>query len=95
MSSRWGMRPNRPRGEDRWFDPMPPRGLCERVYCAIKARYGYWPADFLAHVERSYRGRIPPRFHAIVARLTLEKPWERCEHGIDLIAEGFCTRCIG
>lgn len=56
---------------------MPPRGLCESVYCTLRARTGVWPADFLAHVERSYKGRIPPRFLALVAKLERERPWER------------------
>jgi hypothetical protein len=50
--------------------------MAELVYCTLRAREGRWPADFLAHVERSYRGRIPPRFLALVAKLERDRPWE-------------------
>lgn len=58
---------------------MPPRGLAEATYCRLRAMTGTWPADFLAHVERSYRGRIPPRFLALVAKLARELEREREE----------------
>lgn len=55
---------------------MPARGLAERVYCTLRARYGEWSPDFLRIVERAYRGRIPPRFLVLVSRLERSRPWE-------------------
>ena len=74
--SRWGARDAGPRRPERWVDPMPPRGLCERVYTELRARTGAWSPDFLRIVQVAYRGIIPPRFLAIVARLERERPWE-------------------
>ena len=91
---RWGARrPGGFRSQERWFDPMPPRGLCEATYCGIRARFGYWPADFLAHVQRSYRGQIPPRFLALAAKLERDRPWERCAHGVALLVDS-CLKCL-
>lgn len=73
--SRWGVRQPRERRPERWIDPIPPRGYTERVYCTLRARMGKWPADFLGIVERAYRGKIPPRFLALVAKLERERPW--------------------
>lgn len=51
---------------------MPPRGLCESVYTALRARDGYWSPDFLHVVATAYRGIIPPRFVAIADRIARE-----------------------
>lgn len=75
--SRWGATRPRARTEDRWIDPMPPHGMAERLYAGIKARFGYWPADFLHVVKVAYRNRIPDRFTELARRLELERPWER------------------
>lgn len=45
-------------------DPNPaPGGLVESVYCALHARTGEWPADFLELARRLWKGQIPRRFH--------------------------------
>lgn len=59
------------------FDPVPRGGLTEHVYCGLKARYGFWPKEFLALCEKYYDGRIPPRFEQVAERMARDRDWEK------------------
>lgn len=55
---------------------MPPRGMAERLYASMRARFGFWSSDFLHVVKVAYHGRIPPRFEELARRLERDRPWE-------------------
>jgi hypothetical protein len=80
---------------EKWYPPVPERGLVASVAAGIRARYGYWPADFRALVERCCGGKIPPHVERQRAYLERERPWERCSHGVDLTQDHpFCKECL-
>lgn len=72
--------------------PIPVNGLKERVWCGLRARYGYWCPDARACFARYFGGRTPARLEQVVARLEALRPWETCAHGVNLI-EFFCLEC--
>lgn len=80
---------------DGWIDPIPPNGLSARVAAGTRARFGYWPRDFLELVKRVANGKIPVHVERLAEQLARARPWERCAHGVDLTQDSpFCPRCI-
>lgn len=79
-----------------YVDPLPPNGLSARVAAGTRARFGYWPKDFLELVKRTQRGgEIPRHVHTLRERLERERPWNRCAHGVDLTVDfPFCSECM-
>ncbi len=80
---------------EQWRDPIPRGGLVASLAAGTRARFGYWPADFISIVQRCLQGRIPPHVETLARTLASSRPWERCEHGEDLTADHpLCRKCI-
>lgn len=55
------------------YDPMPPGGLCEELYPALRVLEGRWRPWFLEMCRRFYNGKIPQRFQDSARRYAAKR----------------------